>query len=348
MTLLGNVRSGIGAVPLCGSLTVVSRSVRSIGPEWQAFAEENGGSFRSLPDKLRLASVLGILRGRVQAFEFFVDAPGVRQKIGQCWITRQSDRIQIGDGLQILPHYASLWPDMLRVLLDRLGPGRYEYGWAWSLEQPRTQELVTVPGVTIASVMEFAIHYINFSDWASWDDYYAAISENVRRNIRKAGANRPSLAISENSGRSGIRDIRSLVALRKETFARLGSRLNIWQAMASYTAQLLAAPMQMVSMVAEDMGTPLAGLLGYEFGKAFFYWQGGSVADQSGSGWSLLIAAVKRWYDRHPDGLFILGYFNPDLPGTRREGLLRQRQSLRKRDARTAVLVFDYAPARTA
>lgn len=54
---------------------------------------------------------------------------------------------------------------------------------------------------------------------------------------------------------------------------------------------------------------------------------------------------VGLWREKHPDGHFVMGYFDDTLPGYRREGLHRQRESLRKSDYTTRLISLDWRPA---
>ena len=68
------------------------------------------------------------------------------------------------------------------------------------------------------------------------------------------------------------------------------------------------------------------------------------MPDNNGASWTLLVEAVTDWRRKHPAGRFVLGYLDETLEGVQREGLLRQRQSLRKSDFPTALVGFDYRP----
>ena len=156
------------------------------------------------------------------------------------------------------------------------------------------------------------------------------------------------MTITERAGSKAVADIRALVSLRQETLARIGAEPGSARMAASYALSMLLAPEHTVMFMARDKGVPLSGLLGYEFGDKFYYWHGGSSTDTDGASWAVLVMAVQRWFERHPKGKFVMGYIDPDLPGPGREGILRQRQSLRKSDFKTSIVDYTYAPTRDA
>lgn len=78
----------------------------------------------------------------------------------------------------------------------------------------------------------------------------------------------------------------------------------------------------------------------HAFGPDTFYLTGGSSADSDGASWLMLVTLLKRQWDRDRNGRFVLGFVDLAQEGEGREGLLRQRNSLRKSDLDTSIVRF--------
>lgn len=250
------------------------------------------------------------------------------------------------DGLSMESEDEALRVEATAAVLRFLGPGRYSYGWTWSIEPPRETLLAGVPGVTIEQVRRLVFHAIEFVRWNGWPSYLSSISTNVRRNVKKARENFPDIAISERRGRGALSDMPALARMLAKTGERLGMgnfgpRILVRQIFA-----VLPRSDAAVSMLVRAGGKALAALFGYEFGDRFYYWQGGSIAENGGGSWTLLLHAVERWYARYPHGKFLMGFFDESLSSVRREGLLRQRSSLRASDLNTSIVHFRWDDAK--
>lgn len=324
-------------------IRAVYKPLRQLGPQWCEFAVSHGGSWKFARSNLRLTALQGVGRRLVHAFEFQRQSDA--RKIGQCVVVTERGRHALGEGILLVPEHEQDRAAALEAVMKVEGPGAYEYGWTWSMLPSQAEQVARVPGVSVGKVRDIDVHAIDFSRWSDWKAYYADISTNVKRNIKRAGAARPGMAITESAGYKAMSDVRALVRLRQETLARIGPEPGAARMTASYALGMLFAPEHTVVHMARDEGEPLAGLLGYEFGDKFYYWHGGSSTDNDGASWAVLVRAVERWFDRHPNGKFIMGYIDPELPGPGREGLLRQRQSLRKSDFKTSIVEYTYAPA---
>lgn len=322
-------------------IKAVSKPWRQIGPQWCEFAVHHGGSWKFARSNLRLAALQGVGRRFVHAFELQRESDA--KKIGQCVVVTEMGKHALGEGLLLVPEHEQDWAVALEAVMKVKGAGAYEYGWAWSLLPSRAEQIAALPGVTISKTRDIDVHAIDFKNWPDWKAYYAGISTNVKRNIKRSSASRPSMKITERTGYKAVADIQAFVRLRQDTFARIGTDPGTARMTASYALNMLLAPEHTVMFMARDAGVPLSGLLGYEFGDDFYYWHGGSSNDNDGASWAVLVRAVERWFDRHPNGRFIMGYIDPDLPGPGREGLLRQRQSLRKSDFKTSIIEYTYS-----
>jgi hypothetical protein len=170
----------------------------------------------------------------------------------------------------------------------------------------------------------------------------------VKRNLKRAREAEPPVATRWSSGRSSLRNLPASIAMRGATMRRLGSPTRQTVALIQRSIAWLCGPEGLRVGIASAGTRRLAALVGYEVGANFYYAIGGSVPDNNGASWTLLVGAVTEWRRKHPAGRFVLGYLDEALEGVQREGLLRQRQSLRKSDFATALVRFEYHPRRRA
>ncbi len=317
----------------------------SISNAWADFAAANGGSWRSEPGHIRLARLRHIRKGKLHAFEVFATSgPSKGQKVAQCLVSARGHRLAFEDGPQILSGHERYRSDILAKLLPHLPAGRLSYGWTWSLENVPLEDFVRIPGTSGHDSRDIIVHSVNLANWGCWDSYYRAISTNVRRNVKRAEEATTPVEVIHATGLAAVRLIPDLVRVRRHTLDRVDLRHPAWRMAVSYLANILTMPRTCHIALARQGTKPFAGLFGYEFGRDFYYWHGGSVEINNGASWKLLTDTVRRWKEKRPDGQFIMGYFDDSLPGYRREGLHRQRESLRKSDYTTRLISFDWTP----
>lgn len=288
-----------------------------------------------------------LLQGRLFAFEaFLADGPDKGRKIAQCLISRAKGKLAFDDGLNILNGYEGHRPTILAHLLPHLPAGHVSYGWAWSLDAVSADDFLTIPGTSGHQCHDVIVHAISLANWTSWDDYYRDISNNVRRNVKRAEQGDPQVTVVRGRGVQALRLIPDLVRMRQQTLDRVDMTHASWRMALSYAANLLVMRDASHIAIARQGNKALAALFGYKSGSKFYYWQGGSIDGSNGAAWKLLTDTVAYWYGKFPQGQFIMGYFDDSLPGYRREGLHRQRESLRKSDYRTQIISFDWDPAK--
>lgn len=287
------------------------------------------------------------MKGRLFALEVFAKGPvGGNRKVAQCLVSFRNGQLTFTDGLQISSGYEPLRCAILTAILAQLPAGRVSYGWTWSLADVPLDDFKRLPGTSGHAAREITVHSVNLANWECWDSYYRSISNNVRRNVKRAEQSDAPVQVVAGKGLNAIGLIPDLVRMRRETLERVELSHPAWRMVLSYLVNLLLMPRSCCIAIARQDGTPLAGLFGYEFGSDFYYWQGGSVDASNGAAWKLLTDSIGRWYRKHPNGQFIMGYYDDVLPGHRREGLHRQRESLRKSDFPTRIVTFDWTPGK--
>jgi Acetyltransferase (GNAT) domain len=325
------------------SLTVAKwRSIISLGRSWEEFAKGARATWGAAPDQIRYTALAHAGRWQVLPVEFFADGSAMAHKLGQACLVRTRTATSFLAGLQLQPGVS--WRDCMAAVLRDSPPGTYVYDDRWSVAPSRAAELATIPGVIIKAVTEITVHAIDLANFSSWDSYYKAISTNIKRNIKKAETCLPDLQLTTWRGQSAVLKLATLLHLRKVTFERKGITYNpLREAIRKFSSFTLAASNLVVS-IASAGGKDLAFIYGYDVGDVFYYFEGGSIEDSSGASWKLLVESVKALYARAPKGIYVMGYLDEGAPAFAREGLMRQRNSLRKSDFPSAIITFYYAP----
>ena len=310
--------------------------------EWDEFAQECGASFRCARSALRFLQTEHHLWFQVRRLELHLQEFGERRKIGQCAIGVGRHRRVFADGLQLKPGYEMLWQPAMTAVLAALGPGRYRYGSHWSLETPRERELGSLDGIRLERIRPHIVQAVDFGRWSSWEEYFQQISANVRRNARRALDN-PGLHMRVREGLAGLREMPALLAMQK----RLADRKKV--PLASRQRQLRLALRtgllrdHAVTATARSGADCLATYSGVEFGGNSYYLNGASTPDNGGAAWHLLLAMLRRAWDRGPGPRkFVMG--TVQAPDDGWEKLDRSRQQCRVSAFPTSVVDFAYRP----
>ncbi len=316
-----------------------------IPQDWDAEAEQAGGSLRSAHVHL---STLGLRTPFARAPRTFVvlaKFAGEPKRIGHFTLVHSRDASGFYDGLCLKPDHAGCWAEAMAAALRLCGPGRFEYGWEWSLEPRREQQLGAIAGVEISLVRPSTVHAIDFARWPSWDDYRRATSENVRRNARRASAYIDALTVTFDAGLAALPHIRELAALRRELSRRKGLSYRPVRAALGYLGSIITMPRQAMIARVTGGGRTLAAYRYAEFGALTYFRDGAAVPDPGGAAWFLMLAMLQRAYDRAPQGKFVMGYTDRQPGrGDPAVGLLRSRRSVRVSDWPTSVVRFRWSP----
>ena len=165
---------------------------------WDTFAAKCGASFRCAHGALAAWQLSNSMFFRLRLFEIYGGEFG--GKIGQCAVAVSRKQSYFIDGIQLSPGDEALWEASMTAVLGRLGPGRYRYGSPWSIEKAREQGLQLLRNVSVEVVESHVVQGVDFNRWKSWDDYIGAVSNNARRNAKKARIRFPALQIRVNRG----------------------------------------------------------------------------------------------------------------------------------------------------
>lgn len=225
---------------------------------WDRNAARSGASMRSAFAHLHGLGLKFLFRGAPKLFHVYLEADGERTQIGQYTLIFRGDSRVFYDGLHLYPEYRGLWAAAMTAVLADAGPGTYEYGWQWMPEPPREAELRTIPGVTLTHVRPILVQGVDFANWPDWDAYYRDISENIRRNARKAEKLHGDLKFTLVTGLAALTKVPALVAMRGDMYRRKQLAFNPLRIFAGYVTSILACPAQASIGVVTSGGRTLA------------------------------------------------------------------------------------------
>jgi len=329
-------------------LSVEKVELRKTDPnEWDAFARACDGSFRSAHAHLRSLPYRKRPTARVTTYRILMREAASATPIGFYTMVPELGGLAFYDGLKLLPEYRDRWTQALRAALDEHGAGRYIYGWAWSLEPSREAELRLLPEARVESVRDLLVQGVDFSQWPTWDAYYRSISENVRRNCKRARQVHPDLELVTLRGFAALRGIRRLVQMRREMYESKGVQFNRARSVAGYLGRFAVCPEQAMITFAYANSGPDAETLAVqhtvEFGSQMYYLDGASARDPGGAAWLLQLDLLESLHRMWPDGKMLLGYTDLPVVDQSAQGLLRSRNSLRASGWETSIVTFDWS-----
>lgn len=316
--------------PLMALRFAVIRLSALDGESWDAFARRCAAGLRSSSSRLQSIRLKAPLGHSLQLWEVYVPRADGPRKIAQCAVAHHRGRTIFYDGLQVLPEALHLWPALMKELLAALGPGEFEYGWEWSLEPPREDELSTMAGVRILSVRAVDVHGVDFSRWPDWESYLRQVRKSVRYEAKIAEAKHPGLHLVHRRGWRALPSLATLNAARRGTLRRKGIPPKGFSTFAAHLVDTLMGRDLVLVATMRQGRRSLAWFFGHRFGALTYYWSGAQSPRAFGASWRLLLEMLKQAYDRDPGGKFLMGFVDrPDPNAHRAEGLLNSREALR-------------------
>lgn len=310
--------------------------------QWDRNAMRCGASMRSAYAHLHGLGLKFLFRGVPRLYHVYLETDGQQTQIGQATLIVRRDARVFYDGLNLYPEYRGLWASAMAAILADAGPGTYEYGWQWAPEPARDAELQTVAGVTVIRSRPILVQGVDFANWPDWDSYYRDVSENIRRNAKKAEKLHGDLTFDLVTGLAALTKVPALVAMRGAMYRRKSLPFHPLRIFAGYVSTILACPEQaMIGMVTSGDRT-LAIQNNVEFADFHYYLDGAAASETEGGAWFLQLAMLRRAYERTPTGKFLLGYTDLPVEDQLAEGLLRSRRSLRASDWPSSLVRFDW------
>jgi hypothetical protein len=306
-------------------LKISERAFASFKPrEWDNFVLASGGSF--------LGS-WGVLRARrlfdsVKLLEFHADNGVVAQKVGQCAVIVRRGKVIFLDRICLKPTYEHLWGRCFRLVTQGFRAKTYHYGSHWNLEQ--RSEISALDGCAAEAMLDdqFHIDLIDFRDWTDFEAYFRSVSENVRRDYRKAKST--EARVETRRGLAALRDVFALVRLRAEVKRKNHVRSSFFADYFVHVAKLAVLRQSGFITTVRMDGICYSAFFGIEFGPNLYYISGGTTNNRYGFGSYLFLTLIQNWFAEHPDGKFVMGFCSGHRDDwTYSRGVLLYRKKLR-------------------
>ncbi len=306
---------------------------------WDQFAIACGASFLGSYGAAVLIMGVDLRYFHVRHFEI---RSGDR-KVGQAAIGIRGARRQFLDGVQLLPAFQNLLSEALSALLAELGEGSYQYGSSWSVEPPREGAIAAIDGVRIRTVEPVVLQGIDFRRWPSFDDYLRQVSQNARRNAKRARMTVPPLRLRVRRRAATSLDSIALARLHYGVVRRKHLGRSFTRVLSGVLIRSLAMRRHAISATVAGESGVLSAYFAVRFGPDTFYIRGGSRERNDGAGWYLLLEMIRDAYERSDgDGRFFMGVRHDDTASGWRN-LARSRQQCRVSEFPTSLVTFDYA-----
>jgi hypothetical protein len=293
------------AAPVCPPLDVSlrERSVSDIdGPAWDAFLLRCESSFLGTWRVVRANRFLS----RVRIFEFSGILDGSIQKLGQCAVAVANRRIRFLDRIHLLPEASDRWDGCMRLVIEACGSGSYEYGSPWNAEDRHPPDGQVGTWVSRAMPGEpFMIDRVDFRRWSGFADYRDAVSENIRRDYRKAVA--AAAVFEARRGLAALRDVVTLARLRREVMRRNGEKFSMTMDVARLVLKIVCIGNRAFIATVRARGRCHAAFFGVECGDDVYYVAGGTEKNAHGYGSFLFLTLIERWFGSHPNAKLFLG-----------------------------------------
>jgi Acetyltransferase (GNAT) domain len=284
-------------------VTPLERSARSVdGVTWDTFVLACGGSFLGTWRVVRANRFLS----RIRVFEFFAHENGSAHKIGQCAVAVASRRVRFLDRLHLLPPWADQWERCVGLVVERCGAGVYEYGSPWNAEDRQAPNgpvggwvSRTLPG------RRFLIDRVDFARWPTIGQYRDDVSENIRRDYRKAVA--ASATVECRQGLAALGHVVTLCRLRSQVMRRNRQAFSLAMDIARHVLKIVCIGKRAFIATVRAEGRCPAAFFGVRFGEDIYYLAGGTEKNAKGYGSYLFLTLIEDWFATHPTGKLYLG-----------------------------------------
>jgi hypothetical protein len=301
------------------------RSVGAVDPAaWDRFVVESGGSFLGSWKVIRAESLLRTVR----VFDVLSRNPTGPIKIGQCAVAVANRRVRFLDRLHLLPPYADTWAIGMRQVITRCGAAMYAYGSGWNHERQclNTAAAILPHGKLVDGAL--GVDCVDFASWPDFATYRRQVSENIRRDYKKAAAAAPTVVTRR--GVAAYRDVPALIGLRRQVMARNGEPFSTVVDTPKHALKLLCLRDDAFISTVEARGIPQSAFFGVRFGNGIYYLSGGTRDKSEGFGSYLFLTLIEHWFAQRPDAKLYLGTTEPGLvPETYTHGNLLYRRKLR-------------------
>jgi hypothetical protein len=270
--------------------------------EWDNFVQASEGSF------LGSWTVVNARRlvGHVQLFEFFADygltAP---LKVGQCAVMVAGRKVNFLDRIHLKSAQRHLWYQCFKLVIERFGGKAYHYGSRWNYED--LSEIDNIPEFVRKPILDgqFYVDLIDFHDWTNFRAYSRAVSENIRRDYRKAA--RSSASVETRSGFAAFRDLFALITLRGEMMRKNKEPFSYFGDYVLHAAKLALFGRNGIITTVRINRRCYSAFFGIQFGSSVYYISGGTRKNAHGCGSRLFLTLIERMFANHPAGKLFMG-----------------------------------------
>jgi hypothetical protein len=320
-------RDGEHPVASGSDVVIAERTFRSIdAAAWDAFVLASSGSFLGSWSVVRAERLIR----RVRCFEFLVPAQGgAPLKVGQCAVATVRGEVRFLDRLHLAPAHRHLWDRCLHLVVERCGPAVYRYGSPWNHEDRQPVTALGAAGAGNLSDIPFRVDLIDFGRWADFAAYRRSVSENIRRDYKKAVE--ASARVEIRYGLAAVHDLLAFVRLRREVMLRNGEPFSPLLDYVRHALKLACIGQLGFIATVKTGGRCHAAFFGVRFGDGFYHLAGGTAKNSQGFGSYLFLTLIEQWFTEHPRGRLYLGiHRGPSVdPSAYTRGNLLYRRKLR-------------------
>lgn len=285
-------------------LRLAERTFSTIdGHEWDEFVQASGGSFLG---SWALLKACRIFR-EVKLFELFVESSSCAElKVGQCAVRLSGTKMVLLDRLYVRPEWGGLRYKFFDLVVQRLLVTSCHYGSRWNVED--RFEIDKIPGFVAENLVydEFHIDVINFKDWPDFQSYARRISENVRRDYKKARMT--AARVGTKRGLSALGSLLRLATLRREVMRKHKVPFRFLADCVQHAAKLVVFGNKAFITTVRVGRKCYSAFFGIEFGGALYYISGGTQKTREGFGSLLFLSLIEDWFAKNPNGTFVMGF----------------------------------------
>ncbi len=304
---------------------------------WDAFVRACDGSFLGSWRVVRMER----LRRRLRIFDVLAAGPGEAPvKVGQCAVAVGRGRVRFLDRLHLKPGYLALWDRCAAMIVQRCGAATYDYGSPWNHEERCPFGSAGAFAAETLAASPFQIDRVEFGRWRDFADYRRSVSENIRRDYRKA-ADSP-VRVDIRYGLSAVRDLPAFVRLRREVMQRNAEPYSAAADGWRHLLKLAAMGRQAFIATLRSRERCHAVFFGVRFGDDVYYLGGGTERNSQGFGSYLFLTLIEQWFAAGPRGHLYLGVQAACVdPSTHTRGNLLYRRKLRASAVRGTAFSVD-------
>jgi len=285
-------------------LKALERSFASFGPkEWDNFVLSSGGSFLGSWALIKARRLVA----NIKLLEFHADyGLPTSRKVGQCALVVNGRRVTFLDRICLRPTYEHFWGQCFRLVTQQFRAKTYHYGSHWNQES--RFEISAIDGCDVETILDnqFHIDLIDLWDWPNFEAYLRSVSENVRRDHRKA--KNTDVRMETKRGLAALREVFALVRLRAEVMRKNGLRSWFLRDYFIHVAKLAVFGQSGFITTARMNGKCYSAFFGIEFGHNLYYISGGTTNNRHGFGSYLFLTLIEKCFAEHPSGKFVMGF----------------------------------------